>query len=319
MGERIKKIEVSPPLSLKQFHAKRNTVLVWHDKGGLGDVLMQRMLFRDFKRIMPEGEFVFACLPEYMEAAKDHPLISRVVSSYEVNPNEYICSYKTCVTVADRYENKRAPFCVDHRADIWAKYCGVTLSSHDMDFRIDPLLLGEYRRELGRFRRPGTPIVLFAPVSKMVVKTLLDHQIAAICEEAKSCTLLGLHKCEIPSLTKRGISGIYGASLREMVYYVAAADYVISVDTAAFHLAGGLKKPLMGVFTFADGKVYGKHFNFVLVQKHRDDGNWDCGPCFTFNSCPKCRIYPKPCLTELSEEELRNGVRAMFTRWPLVL
>jgi len=45
-------------------------------------------------------------------------------------------------------------------------------------------------------------------------------------------------------------------------------------------LAGGLGKPLCGIFTFADGKIYGKHYDFVLVQKHRDNGNWNCGSCF---------------------------------------
>jgi ADP-heptose:LPS heptosyltransferase len=93
---------------------------------------------------------------------------------------------------------------------------------------------------------------------------------------------------------------------------MSLADYVISVDTSAFHLAGGLKKPLMGIFTFADGKVYGKYFNFVLVQKHRDNGNWDCGPCYNFSICPKSPLKVKPCLTELKYDDFMIGIQKLL-------
>lgn len=284
-------------------------------------MLMQRMMFQDFKAICPDAELVFACLPEYMDAARDHPDIHEVVDSRNVDLNEYCIHYNTCVSIADRYENRNAPFCLEHRADIWAKYCGVELTHHDMRFRLASTSIEVYRGKLRELARTRGPVALFAPVSKMAVKTLLPWQMetikAAVEKEAKEVKLVGLHNREVTELTRLGIPGVYNASLREWMFYMAAADYVIAVDTAAFHMAGGLKKPLMGIFTFADGKAYGKHFDFVLVQKHRDNGNWDCGPCFKFAACPKCKTsLQKPCLTELSREELQNGVRDMFNRWP---
>jgi len=340
MGERRKKPEIVPkpkPLGLREFHNKRNRILIWHDKGGLGDVLMQRMLFEDFQAICPEAEFVFACLPEYMDAAKDHPNIKEVIDSRTVNLNEYCIHYNTCVSIADRYEHNNAPFCLDHRSDIWAKYCGVELARHDMCFRLPPGNIKACRERLRTLAgeagagaragdsttaaKMGRPIVLFAPVSKMAIKTLLPWQMEAIKEAVeetqKEVSIVGLHNREISDLTHLGIPGVYQATILEWMSYIAAADYVISVDTATFHMAGGLKKPLVGIFTFADGKAYGKHFDFVLVQKHRDNGDWDCGPCFKFMNCPKCtRSLQKPCLTELSKAELQAGVRAMFDRWP---
>jgi len=340
MGERRKKPASIPkpkPLGLREFHNKRNRILIWHDKGGLGDVLMQRMLFEDFQAACPEAELIFACLPEYMDAARDHPCIKEVIDSRTVNLNEYCLHYNTCVSIADRYEHNNAPFCLEHRSDIWAKYCGMELARHNMCFRFPRKSIEESREKLrvlasnsdrgtGRPRGTGSedsqrkgrlPIVLFAPVSKMAVKTLLPSQIEAVEEVTRDCHLIGLHNREIADLTRLGIPGVYQATVKEWMAYIAAADYVISVDTATFHMAGGLKKPLVGIFTFADGKAYGKHFDFVLVQKHRDNGNWDCGPCFKFMSCPKCtKSIQKPCLTELSKEELQAGVRAMFERWP---
>lgn len=305
---------IPKPISLKEFHQKRNTILIWHEKGGLGDVFMQRMMLDDFKKIMPESEFVFACLPEYIDAVKDHPAVSKVVDARQINPTDYINYYNTCVTIADRYENKNAP-CNEHRSDIWAKYCGIELQSHEMNFCLSEELKTQGKEKLEKLRRPGTPLVVFAPISKMLMKTLLPWQIEAIVSETKKCSLVYLHTQEIQQLSKLGIPGIYKATILEWLSYIAAADYVISVDTAAFHVAGGMKKPLMGIFTFADGKGYGKYFDFILVQKHRDDG-WDCGPCFKFGDCPKCKTQPKPCLTEISQQNLIDGIRKMFAKWP---
>jgi ADP-heptose:LPS heptosyltransferase len=311
MGELRKPVVPRPkPLGIKDFYKKRNRILIWHDKGGLGDVIMQRMLFQDFKNLCPDADLVFACLPEYMDVAKDHPCLSEVIDSRKVNIEDYLAYYNTCVSVADRYENNNAP-CPEHRSDIWAKYCGVTLNSHDMQFRLNPELLKTCKQRLGLDK----PVVLFAPVSKMAVKTLLPKQIEAVIEATQKFNLVGLHNREVAELKRLGIPGIYDANVLEWMHYIAVADYVIAVDTAAFHMAGGLKKPLVGIFTFADGKAYGKYFDFVLVQKHRDNGNWDCGPCFKFGDCPKCKKAQKPCLTELSKEEIQTGIRTMFEKW----
>jgi ADP-heptose:LPS heptosyltransferase len=309
--KRIKKKEPDPTLSIRDFYNRRNRVLLWHEKGGLGDVYMHRMIFEDFHRVMPEVEIVFACLPEYHDAADDHPYVSEVVDARTVNPKDFTLVYNTCVTLADRYENKKAPFCDAHRSDIWANYCGVLLQNHDMHIQIDEKIARRMQDRMNALRTPGQPLVAFIPTSKMIAKTLLDWQIKTLMDELKDCSVVGLNKSELP-----GIPGIYNVSIREWVACIDAADYVVSVDTAAFHVAGGLKKPLVGIFTFADGKTYGKHFDFVLVQKHRDNGDWDCGPCFKFGECPKSRKTPKPCLTEISEEELRNGIRQMFKKWP---
>lgn len=313
MGHLKKPIEKEKPLSLKEFVRKKDKILIWHDKGGLGDVIMQRMMFHDFKNCCPNAEFTFACLPEYIDAAKDHPDIKHVTDSRHVNLKEYGIHYNTCVSIADRYENINAPFCGEHRSDIWAKYCGVELKSHDMHFNLCQEKIEKAKVRMRNLTNKSGPIVLFAPVSKMATKSLLEHQInevfktvSEICPEAQIVTI---HNRQIPNLI-----GIYDTTITDWMHYVAASDYVISVDTATFHMAGGLKKPLTGIFTFADGRAYGKHFEFVLVQKHRDKGNWDCGPCFKFASCSKCNKTLKPCLTELSTSEISAGIREMFAK-----
>ena len=52
-----------------------------------------------------------------------------------------------------------------------------------------------------------------------------------------------------------------------------------------------------------------------------DNGDWSCGPCYNWMTCthPKgCgnALEPKPCLTELTVEEIKEGIDKMFERWP---
>jgi ADP-heptose:LPS heptosyltransferase len=310
MAQRFKKQEKKIPLSLKDFYNIRNRVLFLHNQGGLGDLLMHRMIFQDCKKTFQEIEIFFAHDSAYKEAIIDHPEIN-CVDETTLNLDNFLMSYETSVKTADRYENTNTP-CSEHRSDIWAKYCGIKLENHDMQFNLNQEKIDVFRNHL---KIKDAPIIIFCPISKMTTKTLLNHQIKAIVEVTKDHNLYGLHTKEISELSKLNIKTISEVSLSDWMHYIAAADYVISVDTAAFHMAGGLKKPLLGIFTFADGKAYGKYFDFVLVQKHRDDGNWDCGPCYKFCQCIKSNKPQKPCLTEITKEELQFGVLQMFEKW----
>ena len=152
----------------------------------------------------------------------------------------------------------------------------------------------------------------------MIVKNLTSNQMEGTIKKLRelNCAIVATHTTDIPELTKMGVHVAYGTKLIEYFGVMNIADYVVSVDTGTFHFAGGMKKPLVGIFTFADGKVYGKHFDFELVQKHRDNGDWDCGPCYNWGNCPKTTKIPKPCLTEITNEMIADGIDRMFARWP---
>ena len=62
-------------LSLKEFYDKRENILICRNVGGLGDILMHRMLFEDFKLAMPNCKVHFACPAHFHIVVKDHPFI----------------------------------------------------------------------------------------------------------------------------------------------------------------------------------------------------------------------------------------------------
>ena len=318
---KLHKRDNKPPVrGMRDYYDRRNRVLVVRDVGGLGDILMQRMMFEGFKRVMPESHLTWAVPRQYIEAASGHPFVDEVVDCREVNKLDYTIAYN--ITYAcGRYESAKAPLAEKHRSDIWSEHCGVLLSKHDMHLGVTDDEKAEARALLqSKVSNPNAPILVMSPISAQVGKDLQGPVMTDVVLRTwqTGCNVVCLHTKRIAEMEKIGCPVVTGLPLRRWITALAASDYVLSVDTAAFHCAGGLGKPLTGIFTYCDGKVYGKYFDFELVQKHRDDGCWDCGPCFNWGMCSKDKTGNpvKPCNKEITADMVMTGVKKMFERWP---
>ena len=316
MRKLLKTKKLNENLTLSEIYEKRNKILIFRKQGGLGDVLMHRMIFEDFKKIDPNVHITFSCPSHLLDAVRDHPYVDDFIPSDRVNFSNYHV-YDTshaCV----RYETRKAPFSDKNRSDIWATHCGIELTSHNMHFN-----LSEKEKEYGKDIKfkitKNKPSILLCPTSSMPSKNLLEKQIDGILKGIKKMNLIPyvIHNHPIPQFNNLNIPVLYGQSIRQWLGIIDAADYVVSVDTAAFHAAGGLKKPLTGIFTWADGTIYGKYYDFILVQKHRKDGNWECGPCYKWTCCPLSKQSIKPCLTQITSEMILNGIQEMIQKNPL--
>lgn len=304
---------VLKPLSIKEFNDRRNRVLIVRGSGGLGDILMHRMIFEDIKLLLPDAHITFAIPTSYFAAVEDHPFIDAIVDYNTVEVKDFLISYNT-TTACGRYENRIAPLADKHRSDIWAEHCGIKLTRHNMHIKLSDAEVKYGHDLLKRFNKDGKKVFVFSPVSAMPGKNLDSVQVNGVISELEKlgyCVLL-LHSnpltANAPTLT--------GQTVRQWMSIISAADYVISVDTSAFHFAGGIGKPLVGIFSWADGTVYGKYFDFTLVQKHRSyTSGWDCGPCFNWWKCLKCpngQQPRKPCITEITVEDVMIGVNKML-------
>lgn len=320
-----------PPMSLREFHQKRNRVLIIRHARGLGDILTQRMIFEDFKRVMPDMHLTYACPKPYFDAIRDHPFVDEVVDSAQINKNNFLISYdisSCCV----KWECANAPHADKNRSDIWAEHCGVILTRHNMHVPFitqDMIQFGMFQVRQARGMSPKifdpkSPNILFAPMAFDNLRTLTDDQVTGVVKylKNKGYFVYSTHNTNIPLLKELGVPVLSGYSMPQWFSFIHAADYVVSADTATFHYAGGIKKPLVGIFTHADGKYRGRYYDFVLVQKHRDNGDWPCGPCYNHAMCthPEGKICgneeSKPCLTKLTVQDIIDGIEKMLTKWP---
>ena len=126
--------------------------------------------------------------------------------------------------------------------------------------------------------------------------------------------VFGVHDDRIQPFDELMVPQLVNLRLEAWIAATDLADFVVSVDTSTFHLAGGLGKRMVGIFAFTDGKVYGKYYRFALVQRHRDNGDWDCGPCFNCHCCPRSRETVKPCITELRASEIVDAVKGLVNQ-----
>lgn len=305
------------PISLRDHFNRRNKVLIKRRAGGFGDILMQRMMFEDFSKT--GLEITHACPYNFLELAKNHPYTNtEEISSVKDDDFGAVLD----ITSACRaYEMKYAPP-KKHRSDIWAEHCGITLENHNMFLTPLPMEIHNCRERLAQINPENKPIVLMATKSTDdafgIGKSLTFNQITEVVHNIRTLGLLpiSVHNVSQDIYTNLNVPQ-FSLSVQEWMALVYLADYVLSIDTGTFHMAGGLKKPLIGVFTYTDGKVYGKYYDFVLVQKHKDNGNWDCGPCFMSGLCPKeQKSCQKPCLTELSANDITNGLLKAMEKWP---
>lgn len=320
------------PITLKNFYEKRNKILFIRNARGLGDIFMARMLFEDVKILMPDAHITFACSDEYHIAMKNHPFVDEVISCKNIDKSKYNISYDIS-TCCWQWESAHSPNAGKHRADIWADYCGFNLKNHNMHL---PFLSNEILQDgilkIKQLRNTSrknfdinSPTVLFCPIAFERMRTLLPHQIKGVIDyfRRKNIFVFNTHHSVIPFLEELEVPMITGNNTENWLSLVHASDYVVTVDTSVFHYAGGIKKPMTGIFTHVDGKYRGQYFDFTLVQKHRENGNWQCGPCYNYSSCsnPRCTVkgfddVPRPCVTELTVDEIICGLEKMFQKCP---
>lgn len=322
---------IKPKTSLKnilpkEYSQKRNNILFMRRCGGLGDILMHCMMFEDIKKMDPDIKITFACPKYYMCIPELHRYIDKVVNVAYVEPSEYAISYDT-TSACLRYEVKKAPYSDKHRSDIWANHCGVELNNHNINLDL-PQQYIDYGRKRVEEINQGRPTILLCPYSADKGKDFLERHITAMVDHIKNLgfSVFYMHYNPTDFIRSLNIPMVFGVTLLEWMGVIQATDYVISVDTGSFHYAGAIGKPMMAMFTFTDGKVYGKYYkNFVLIQHHRDDGHWDCGPCYNYPYCTK-RKYDrnipeseniKPCLTEITDKMLISGIDSMLEKYPI--
>lgn len=297
---------------LSRLISVRDRVAIVRGQGGLGDIFMHRMIFGGMKSLHPGVHITFACPKEYHPAVSDHPHIDHLTTPDKIKPEDFVSVYET-TRICYRYEYEHSPYIYKHRADIWAEEgCGFQIARHDMEFHFSEEELARGRAAIGE-----GPVALISPVTAMGSKNLNPKQMKPVAEKL---TNLGFkvwytHTKDLPEYG----ATLHGLDIRTFMAAVSQANIVIAADTGTFHLAGGLKRPLVAIFGWADGKVYGKYYEtMTLVQRHReDDPSW-CGPCFNFYRCPKAEFTDvvKPCISGWTADELWAATKECLKKYP---
>ena len=139
-----------------------------------------------------------------------------------------------------------------NRMDRWSRWVGFEMSYPART--IIQLTAEETQRARETIQDASRPVVVWCPISAVEaqsypwykkLKGLLEREgfkVWYLCQDAL------------------GEDSLYGLSFREMGAMIAAADLVISADSAAFHWGGILQRPTLGLFNLLLGDSHAAYY-----------------------------------------------------------
>lgn len=297
---------LSQNVSLKKFYEIKNKICILRSCGGLGDIINMRMIFKDIKTLYPEFHITWGVPSTYFAAAKNHPYVDEVVQFGNINQGDYIQIYNL-TNACTRYEWARGRDVDKNRADIWADHIGIRLHEHKTFM---PDYSCSFKNVIEKLKLLGwdgvKKIVLFAPRSALPIKNLLDFQCNFIKNMTKDFFLVILHNYPILDLVHLQIPMLTGMPLTDAIAAVQLADMVIATDTGLLHVAGGYKKPTLGIFSYTNGKIIAKYYPTVeILQGLAGEDDKHCGPCNNYSNCTETDDqFVKPCMSEITGKML---------------
>jgi len=308
-------VENPMPLSgfIKDGKEADKGILIIRAQGGVGDILNTRMIFEDIKKMAGGRKVTYAVSEKYIPLLTDHPHIDKVISRYDIKKEEY-AFVKDITDKCGQYEVKHIPFVDKHRADIWANYVGLDLTTHEQHISFTKEETKKAKKLMGKARLK----IGIQPISSNISKDwgLVKWQelVNLIKKTYKGVEVFCYHDKPIEGLT--GVTGLYNLNLREWMASVNECNVLLTVATSMFCLANGLHKPTVAIFGSEDLDIYGKYFpEMVAIQRHRKNKDgWDECPCWSaWRNCAKGSDISienqkiPPCLTSISVDEVMKG------------
>lgn len=229
----------------------KSKTLLYRRVGGLGDIVVHRMLFPVLSR---HTELHFACPRQYHDIAAS-PFLAGL-HDLDVERSQFNEVWDTS-EICGRYDLQGGDW---QRSDIWAAHCGYALDSHDLHFD-----LTEAELAWGRERTGGTLGVcpISASVRKDIPRDVLLPVLHALSAKGQRYTLI--HTGSVYDLP-----AVSGNGFRELAALLAGCDRVLCCDSAHFHICGGLGIPTVAVFRMgADtghlGDVVGRYYPHKVI------------------------------------------------------
>jgi ADP-heptose:LPS heptosyltransferase len=102
-------------------------------------------------------------------------------------------------------------------------------------------------------------------------------------------------------------------SMEMFIAFVDLMDVVLTVDTAALHIGGVLRKPTLGLFGLTDGSVRTSYYPTVEYMQ----GATDCSPCLSVLEAPPCKDKSAWCqaLIDMSPIEVARKTLEVYEKW----
>lgn len=242
-------------------HGERFLILLRH--AGIGDHLIASMLFPALREQYPEVQVTYAIPSRFhpLFAGTDVQVLAydggfdrRWLGAYDLieDINTPCHAWEFLFVGRGGTDGDGHGLRWRNRLDIFSRWFGLKIQTPRSDIAISEGEKTEARRLLLRTRTNGRPVCLLSPFSLDQAKCYPWFAELATRLEADRWCVRFLHSAPIPG----PVPTLAGLPLRLMGAVVAVADLIVSVDSAAFHWGGILRRPTVGIFNSNQGQIY---------------------------------------------------------------
>jgi ADP-heptose:LPS heptosyltransferase/lipopolysaccharide biosynthesis glycosyltransferase len=245
-------------------------ILILRKFGGLGDILMQSLMFPDLKRQYPNMDVTYAIPKQFLPLFDNCSDIDHVIDKDEVETQIYrlissgefdlISDVSQCCVIHEVNSLKERGVIDKQRPDIWANHFGLNLNRHDTCIRITERETDFAKKYLKRDERK---IIGFAPFSAARSRNYPFVQEVIDKLNALNYRVLLIHSDDTPYVNCEKITH---QDLRTLGAIINELDLLIGVDSGPLHYAGILKKKVIGIYGVTDYNARLKYYDAVGIQ-----------------------------------------------------
>ncbi|MEA1938655.1 MAG: glycosyltransferase family 9 protein [Pseudomonadota bacterium] len=303
------------PIKLDDYLSNQDKILIIRAVGGIGDVLISRMLFEDLKALKPSIEVCYAVQPIFFPLVQDHPFIDRVLDCNNIKLTEWPF-FRDITHKAGTYEAATMPFIDKHRTDVWAEYIGYELKNHEGHMHLD-----EEDITWGKaFIKPSDkPRIGISPISAHASKDWGIEKFQKLINRIGDKAEIYIFHNSNLDLEGDNCHKLLDLTFRQWIAAVDELDMMVTVMTANFNIANMLHKPTIAIAGAEDLDIYGKYFpELVPIQRHRKDGEeWEHCPCWRASgwcAYDSVKQYPRKCIRSITVDEVYAEVEKLISK-----
>jgi len=282
----------------EELKAKNKKMIVLVDVSRIdrwGDNLMSTIVPKSFKESYEDNVTIDVLAhPKMVPAWEENPNVRTILTEKSETPYDLVVDLNSL-------EFKYKPTTGEKCSDILLKKAGLHTVNKTPTYKVS-----SEEQEWAHTHIAGLPHPIIGVGSESFARVRTYPHMAELIEGLKA------FDGTVIILDEKDDEGKYRYSFREMGALINECDWVVANDSGVLHLAGALKKRLVGIFGHTDGKVICENYE-KAIPINATKCPTDQHPCWWEVPCLEGASYqvkeplgPTACLEALTPEEIIN-------------
>jgi len=284
---------------------------VRNDAQGIGDMIMATVVPKAFKEAFDQDVIItFFTNKELAPLLNDNPYIDKIstnIKEFEGTSYDIKLNLNTLEFKCDPRPHEEARRLKKNRTQIYLSELGMWLVDKTPIYVVSKEEKKRAKQVLANAKRPLIGVEMESAWKSRTYRHM-DKVVESLKEEGYGVVILDEKK-----------NGKYRWEIRQTAAILNECDVVVTPDSALMHIAGALRKRIVGVFGHTDGSVFTEDYEKASVVQGVCTGK-SPGPCWWEISCiegddvrEKGLNNHVQCLSDIKPQDVVQEVKRHFT------